>query len=75
MKYFFIILVKTYRMVVSPMWHGIMGPLACCRFTPTCGAYAEEALRKHGSLKGGWLALKRVCRCHPWCKGGADSVP
>lgn len=46
-----------------------------CRFTPTCSAYALEALRKHGSFKGTWLALKRLLRCHPWGGSGYDPVP
>ena len=47
-----------------------------CRFTPTCSAYAYEAINKYGALKGGWLALKRICRCHPFYKGDFyDPVP
>jgi len=58
-----------YRAVVSP-W---LGP--ACRFTPSCSAYAEEAVRKHGSAKGSWLAVKRLLRCHPWGGSGYDPVP
>lgn len=46
-----------------------------CRFYPTCSHYAETALKKHGALKGSWLAVKRICRCHPWHEGGYDPVP
>jgi len=46
-----------------------------CRFMPTCSAYAGEALRRHGTIKGGKLALKRICRCHPWGGNGFDPVP
>lgn len=46
-----------------------------CRFTPTCSQYAREALQKHGPIKGLWLALKRICRCHPWGGSGYDPVP
>ena len=46
-----------------------------CRFTPTCSQYALEAFRKYGPLKGGWLSLKRILRCHPWGGSGYDPVP
>ncbi|WP_289004132.1 membrane protein insertion efficiency factor YidD [uncultured Kingella sp.] len=46
-----------------------------CRYTPTCSQYAIEAVRKYGALKGGWLALKRLARCHPWGGCGYDPVP
>lgn len=46
-----------------------------CRFHPSCSEYAIEALRTHGALRGGWLALKRIGRCHPWGRYGADPVP
>lgn len=58
-----------YRAAISPMFP------SCCRFTPTCSEYALEALRKHGAVKGGMLALKRIMRCHPWGGSGYDPVP
>ena len=61
--------VRLYQMCISPMFP------AACRFTPTCSQYAAEALMKHGPLRGGWLALKRICRCHPWGGKGYDPVP
>ena len=61
--------VRAYRVVLSPwVGHG-------CRFQPTCSAYALEALEKHGGIKGGWLALRRIGRCHPWGGSGIDNVP
>ncbi len=64
-----ILLVRFYRYAISPL----LG--ANCRYEPTCSAYAEEALRRHGVLHGGWLALKRISRCHPWGGSGYDPVP
>jgi len=64
-----IVLVAAYRYALSPM----LG--ASCRFHPSCSAYAQEALERHGALRGLWLALRRVGRCHPWHSGGYDPVP
>ena len=61
--------VRAYRLIGSP-WVG-----ANCRYHPTCSAYALEALEKHGGLKGGWLALRRILRCHPLGRSGIDNVP
>jgi hypothetical protein len=58
-----------YRYAISPM----LG--ANCRFRPSCSEYATEAIRRHGSLRGGWLSLRRIARCHPWNPGGHDPVP
>lgn len=65
----FILLIKLYQWVLSP----VLGPK--CRYTPSCSHYALEALKKYGPLKGGWLALKRISRCHPWGGHGYDPVP
>jgi putative membrane protein insertion efficiency factor len=62
-------LVRLYRLAISP-WLG-----ANCRFDPTCSTYAIEALQAHGILKGTWLAVKRIGRCHPWGGSGYDPVP
>jgi putative membrane protein insertion efficiency factor len=67
--------VRLYRWTLSPALAFIFGPLARCRFTPSCSQYALDALRTHGALAGGWLAAKRVCRCHPWGGCGHDPVP
>ncbi|MEO0344296.1 MAG: membrane protein insertion efficiency factor YidD [Pseudomonadota bacterium] len=61
--------IRFYQLVISPL----IG--ANCRFQPTCSAYALEALEKHGAIKGGWLAIKRISRCHPWGGSGIDNVP
>lgn len=61
--------VRAYRLLFSP-WVGHN-----CRYHPTCSAYALEALEKHGALKGGWLAFRRILRCHPWGRSGIDNVP
>ena len=58
-----------FRYCISPL----IGPR--CRFYPTCSTYAVEAIKLHGAIKGGWLAAKRIVRCHPWNEGGEDPVP
>ena len=65
----FIGLIKIYQWVISP-W---LGPK--CRFTPTCSQYALEAFKKYGILKGFWLSVKRISKCHPWGGSGHDPVP
>ncbi|WP_101049486.1 membrane protein insertion efficiency factor YidD [Macromonas nakdongensis] len=62
-------LVQGYRLLLSP-WLG-----SSCRFTPSCSAYALDALNRHGALSGSYLTLRRLGRCHPWCSGGHDPVP
>ena len=62
-------LVRAYRYFISPL----LPP--ACRFHPGCAVYAEQALRDHGVLRGGWLTAHRLCRCGPWHPGGFDPVP
>ena len=69
MKRVLIKLVRGYKKYISPL----LPP--SCRFTPTCSEYAVEALSKHGALKGSLLAIWRILRCNPFCKGGYDPVP
>jgi putative membrane protein insertion efficiency factor len=64
-----VLFVRSYQLFISPM----LGPR--CRFHPTCSQYAIESLRTHGALKGTWLTLKRLGRCHPLHRGGYDPVP
>ena len=70
MKYVFIYLIKFYQKCISPLKGG-----ACCRFTPTCSAYAIEAFQVHGFFVGLGLSVWRVLRCNPFCRGGYDPVP
>ena len=69
MRKLLLILIKGYRLVISP-WLGNH-----CRFTPTCSEYAFTAVERYGALKGGWLAVRRLGCCHPWHAGGHDPVP
>ena len=64
-----LVVVRAYRWAISP----VLPP--ACRFHPSCSSYAEEALQRHGVVRGGWLAARRVCRCGPWHAGGYDPVP
>jgi uncharacterized protein len=66
---FFIFLIRIYQNTLS-----LILP-SSCRFSPSCSQYGVEALKKHGALKGGWLTLKRISRCHPWGGSGYDPVP
>lgn len=65
----FILIIRAYQLLISPL----LGPR--CRFYPSCSHYTIEALQHHGLFKGGWLAIKRISRCHPGHEGGIDLVP
>jgi putative membrane protein insertion efficiency factor len=69
MKTVLVWLLRGYQLLLSPL----IGQN--CRFYPTCSNYAIEALRTHGAARGGLLAVRRICRCHPWNAGGVDPVP
>jgi uncharacterized protein len=68
-KYLLIGLLKAYRFAISPLYGQV------CRYHPSCSAYALEAVTVHGSIKGSWLAVRRIARCNPWSRGGYDPVP
>ena len=69
MKFLLIALLRGYRYVISPLYGQV------CRYHPTCSAYALQAVETHGALRGTYLAVRRVLRCHPWSAGGYDPVP
>ena len=69
LKKIFTLLISFYQKVISPLTP------PSCRFQPTCSAYAIEAIETHGALRGGWLAVRRLARCHPWGGHGFDPVP
>jgi putative membrane protein insertion efficiency factor len=62
-------LLRGYKFFISPYFYG------SCRFLPSCADYAAEAINRHGAIRGGWLAARRLVRCHPFCASGHDPVP
>jgi hypothetical protein len=62
-------MIRAYQWVISPLFAG------SCRYLPTCSSYALEAIESHGALRGSWLGLRRILRCHPWGGAGFDPVP
>lgn len=69
MKILLMGLIRSYQVLISPLL------LPACRFQPTCSRYALEAIARFGAIKGSWLAVRRISRCHPWHPGGYDPVP
>jgi len=74
MKHVLIFLVRCYRAIGMPL-KAMFGAHGCCRYQPTCSQYAIQALERFGAIKGSWLALRRILRCHPWGGQGYDPVP
>jgi len=69
MRKLLLLLIRAYQLTLSPLFG------QHCRFTPSCSRYASEAIERYGAWRGGWLALRRIARCHPFCAGGHDPVP
>ncbi|HEY5718059.1 MAG TPA: membrane protein insertion efficiency factor YidD [Motiliproteus sp.] len=69
LKALLMLLIRGYQLFISPL----LGPN--CRYYPSCSAYCLEALQSHGLVRGSWLGLRRILRCHPYCDGGLDPVP
>jgi hypothetical protein len=65
---------RAYKYAVSPLLHAVGGVTGACRFQPTCSEYAAIAVSEYGFLRGGWMALRRVLRCQPLCRGGFEPV-
>ena len=65
----FLFLIFLYQKLISP----VLGPK--CRFSPTCSVYSAESIKKYGIIKGSWLGIKRIMKCHPWGNSGYDPVP
>lgn len=75
MRRFACLLIRLYQILISPPLHFLLGPLAGCRFTPSCSEYTLQAVRLHGVVRGGWLGIRRIARCNPWGGSGHDPVP
>ena len=69
------LLLRLYKYALSPFLHAASGSAGACRFQPTCSEYAAIAVSEYGIGRGGWMALQRLLRCHPFCRGGFDPVP
>jgi hypothetical protein len=68
------LLIRCYQLTIAPILTVLTGG-GCCRFEPSCSRYFSAAVEKHGALRGSWLGVKRLARCHPWGGSGLDPVP
>jgi len=64
-----VLVLRVYRAVISPLYGDV------CRYYPSCSSYALQAIQQYGTVRGGWLGVRRIARCHPWSAGGVDDVP
>ncbi len=69
MRRLFILMISFYKVLLSPFLGNV------CRFYPSCSSYAQQAIAEHGVIKGSYLAVRRLAKCHPWHEGGIDPVP
>ena len=74
-QHFLVLLLRLYRLLISPLKNLLFGQGGSCRFTPTCSEFTLDAVLTHGAIGGIWLGLRRLLRCHPWGACGHDPVP